>query len=327
MNKFVFTCGDINGIGPEICIKALNKICNPQKNKIYFVCPSNIFHAIANKIKTNFRFEFATKTPDTSSDSSVVSILDFGKPKMTLGRPTLTSGKTSFKAIKNAFEIVQSNRADAMITAPISKAAFELAGINFPGHTELLAELANTKEYVMTFISEEMNCALPNIHVPIKNIPKLITKKRVKSNVKIVHQTLVNDFKVKKPKIALLGLNPHAGENGRIGNEEKKIITPAINELRDLGIKGPYVPDAFFANKLYKNFDMVIGMYHDQVLIPFKMLNFNLGVNYTAGLPIVRTSPDHGTAFDIAGKNIADYSSIIEAFKVADSVVTNRKAN
>ena len=214
-----------------------------------------------------------------------------------------------------------------MVTAPISKASFELAGINFPGHTELLAERGNAKNYAMTFISNKMNCALVTIHDPINKISKNLKKGKIKSVINTVKQSLINDFKVANPKIAVLGLNPHAGENGRIGDEEIKIIIPALNELGDKNIEGPFVPDAFFANKLYKKFNIVVGMYHDQVLIPFKMMNFNSGVNYTAGLNFIRTSPDHGTAFDIAGKNIADPSSILEAFKVAEKIIKNRRRN
>jgi 4-hydroxythreonine-4-phosphate dehydrogenase len=174
----------------------------------------------------------------------------------------------------------------------------------------------------MMFLSKEMNAALATIHVPIKKIPQLITKILLINIFNTVKNTLEMDLGIKNAELAVLGLNPHAGELGLIGKEEEKIIKPIIDKTGFC--KGPFSSDAFFANKLYKNFNCVVGMYHDQVLIPFKMLNFTSGVNYTAGLPIVRTSPDHGTAFDIAGKGLADDSSFIEAIQYANLIVNNR---
>jgi 4-hydroxy-L-threonine phosphate dehydrogenase PdxA len=174
----------------------------------------------------------------------------------------------------------------------------------------------------MMFLSCEMNAALVTIHEPIRKVPGLITQKLLKDKIGVVKKMLQSDLAFKDIRIAVLGLNPHAGESGNIGKEEGKIIKPVIDKLNYCD--GPFSPDAFFANRLYKNYDCIVGMYHDQLLIPFKMLNFSRGVNYTAGLPIVRTSPDHGTAFDIAGKGIADESSMLQAFRYADIIVNNR---
>lgn len=327
MNRIVFTCGDINGIGPEICLKAIQKIYNPKKNKIYLSIPRNVFAYYQQELKFDFPFEVSKSKTKLDINPEVISIFDLGTAKVNLGKPTKVSGSVSFNSIRAAFEIIKSGFVDAMVTAPISKSAFKLAGINFPGHTELLAEWGNTENYAMTFISKKMNCALVTIHDPIRLVPKKIKKEKIKSVINTVRNSLINDFKIVEPKIAVLGLNPHAGENGRIGDEEITIIAPALKELTYKNLEGPFVPDAFFANKLFKNYNMVIGMYHDQVLVPFKMMNFNSGVNYTAGLNFIRTSPDHGTAFDIAGKNIADPSSIIEAFKVAEKIINNRRRN
>jgi 4-hydroxythreonine-4-phosphate dehydrogenase len=327
MNRIVFTCGDINGIGPEISLKAIQKIYNPEKIKIFIAIPLNVFSYYQKELKFKLPFELSKSKNKLSEDSKFVSVLDLGNSRITLGKPTKASGNVSFKSISSAFELIKKDLADAMVTAPISKESFELAGINFPGHTELLAKWGNTTNYAMTFISKKMNCALVTIHDPINKVSQKLKKEKIKSVINTVKKSLMNDFKVSDPKIAVLGLNPHAGENGRIGDEEIKIIKPALNELGDKNIEGPFVPDAFFANKLFKNYDLVIGMYHDQVLVPFKMMNFNSGVNYTAGLNFIRTSPDHGTAFDIAGKNIADPSSIIEAFKVAEKIIKNRRKN
>ena len=201
-----------------------------------------------------------------------------------------------------------------------------MAGINFSGQTEMFARWSNTKNYAMTFLSKKMCAALFTIHHPLKDISKLLTFKRLSTLVDVIINTLKFDLEILEPKIAVLGLNPHAGENGIIGREEIDIIRPVIKKYtKSVEIAGPFSSDAFFGSKAYKNYDMIIGMYHDQVLIPFKILNFGGGVNYTAGLPIVRTSPDHGVAYDIAGKFIADESSILQAFKYAKRIVNNRK--
>jgi 4-hydroxythreonine-4-phosphate dehydrogenase len=191
----------------------------------------------------------------------------------------------------------------------------------------MYADWCGIKNFVMMFFSKKMNAALITIHEPVKNIPGLISKKLLTKKLKVVIDALRNDLKIKNPHIAILGLNPHAGEGGLIGLEEEEIVKPFIKEFADEMLSGPFSPDAFFANHLYKKYDVVIGMYHDQILIPFKMLNFNSGVNYTAGLPIVRTSPDHGVAYDIAGKNLANPASILEAYRFAEKIVRNRKQN
>ena len=192
----------------------------------------------------------------------------------------------------------------------------------------MYAEWSNVSNFVMMFLSKKMNAALATIHEPIINVPKLINLKNLKNKLNVIINSLVTDLGIKNPKIAVLGLNPHAGEEGLIGKEEQSILRPLLN-LNEFSnyLSGPFSPDAFFANRLYKNYDLVLGMYHDQVLIPFKLINFGSGVNYTAGLPIVRTSPDHGTAFDIAGKSLANESSFLEAYKYAKKIVNNREKN
>ena len=224
--------------------------------------------------------------------------------------------------------MIKDGYSDAVITAPISKTAIKIAGKNFPGHTEMLAGWCNVKNFVMMFLSGKMNAAIATIHEPVKKVPGLITKELLSNKIEVIYNSLKNDLRINSPLIAVLGLNPHAGENGLIGDEEEKIIKPfVLNYKFSEYLRGPFSPDAFFANRLYKNFDLVFGMYHDQVLSPFKLINFGSGVNFTAGLPIVRTSPDHGTAFDIAGKGIADESSIISAFIYAKRIVKNRNSN
>jgi 4-hydroxythreonine-4-phosphate dehydrogenase len=326
MKKFVFTCGDINGIGPEVVIKTLNKIYHPQKHKIYFLCPGNVFKTSIRKYNPSFPFSIKEKYAD--DNSSDVIILNFTECEQQLGIPTRKSGAAGYKAIKIAFDLAVKEKVNAIITAPISKTALKLAGVKYPGHTEMLAEWSKVNKFMMMFLSSDIKCGLLTIHESISKISKLITEKRIQKSIQTAVESLQKDFGIIEPKIAVLGLNPHAGEKGYIGKEEEKIISPSVEKSKfSKFCSGPFVPDAFFASKQYLKFDFVIGMYHDQLLIPFKLLNFNTGVNYTAGLPIIRTSPDHGTAYDIAGKGIANANSIIDAFFWADRIIHNRYRN
>ena len=325
MNTFIFTCGDINGVGPELVIKTLNKIVKKYKSKFLFICPENIFLSDIKKHKPNFSYDIVNST-NYSSDFTV-SIIDIGNYKRELGRPTRPSGQASYKALEIAYDISIKYNNKAIITAPISKTALAYAKIDYPGHTEMLADWYGVKNFAMMFLSKSMKAALLTIHQPIKKVPSLISKDLLANKFNLILDTLRKDFKVKWPKIAVLGLNPHAGENGLIGEEEKNIIIPFMKIFsKRKYFFGPYSPDVFFGMKMYLTYDMVVGMYHDQILNPFKLLNFNRGVNYTAGLPIVRTSPDHGTAYDIAGKGIADESSMVEAYKYAEMILLNRNS-
>ncbi|MBM4170952.1 MAG: 4-hydroxythreonine-4-phosphate dehydrogenase PdxA [Ignavibacteria bacterium] len=325
MIKLVFTCGDINGIGPEICIKTFNQIYNPKNRIIIYLAPKDVFLKSIKIIKPKFKYRILdTKSVFQLSDSKV-NIISLGNCKQKIGSPTKESGIISFTSIIESVKLIKTKIADALITAPISKSSFKMAKLNYPGHTELLSELSNEKKYLMTFLSEKMICALATIHEPINKVSAIITKKRILDSIKILHTMLQRDLQISNPRIAVLGLNPHAGEDGNLGKEETENIKPIINSLKGLNVYGPFVPDAFFGNHSYKNYNAVVGMYHDQVLIPFKMMNFNVGVNYTAGLPIIRTSPDHGTAYDIAGSGKADPSSMIEAVNWAEKIVRNRR--
>lgn len=324
MIRAVFTCGDINGIGPEIAIKTFSKIFQKKNaNQIIFICPKNIFDFYYKLTKSQFQFKVST---NNSFSTSLLNLILLPNVKMELGNSTKDSGKVSFDSINKAINLIQSNKADVLVTAPISKKSFNLVRIKFPGHTELLAESEQSINYQMLFLSKNVNAGLLTIHKPISKVPSLISKEKIINALILINNTAKKDLGILNPNIAVLGLNPHAGENGLIGNEEIKFIEPAIKSLkRKINISGPFVPDAFWGNKLYKKFDMILGMYHDQILIPFKLLNFNTGVNFTAGLNLIRTSPDHGTAFDIAGKNIANISSTMEAYKYAVKIHNNRK--
>lgn len=324
MKNFVFTCGDINGIGPEIVIKTLNNIYKKKNSRFTFICPKNIFEFYSKITPPQFNFYFSNKIQSTKNN--YVHVIDDGDVNLSPGKPTKNSGLTSFKAIAIAAEACLAKKFDAMITAPISKESLKISGIQYPGHTELLAEITGQKKFVMMFLSKKMKAALLTTHIPLLKVSNSITRKLLSLKLETIVKSLKDDFKIPKPKIAVLGLNPHAGENGLIGKEEINIIAPFIktSSLKKY-LNGPFSSDAFFANHDYKNYDLVFAMYHDQALIPFKMMNFNEGVNYTAGLPIVRTSPDHGTAFNIAGNNIANESSMIQAFLYADLISSNKK--
>ncbi|MEE9449821.1 MAG: 4-hydroxythreonine-4-phosphate dehydrogenase PdxA [Ignavibacteriaceae bacterium] len=326
MNRFVITCGDINGIGPEIVVKSLNRLIRRRnKSKYYFICPKNIFQKTIKQVKPGFDFKIIS-TNEADESSSKVSIINLPDCRVKTGYPTKSSGLASYKALQTSFSFLKSNIADAVITAPVSKTALNMAGIKFPGQTEMFVKWSGSKEYVMTFLSNQLNVALQTIHIPLKNVYKFLNEKELEATFNVLINTLNRDLAVKSPRIALLGLNPHAGENGLIGTEEEKIVKPVIKKYsRKIIIDGPFPADAFFAKKLFTNYNFVLGMYHDQVLIPFKYLNSGFGVNYTAGLPIVRTSPDHGVAYDIAGKNIADEKSMLQAVRYAEIIVNNRR--
>lgn len=320
--NFVFTVGDINGIGPEIIVKTLNRL-KKNKDKFIVVAPSHIFAETLSLL--NFKLDYKIFTQSNLVLSSdYISLIDLPKSKLNIGKATKHSGKTSYDSIITSYNLIKNNFADAIITAPISKTAWHLAGYKFPGHTELFGSLCNSKNFVMMFLSNRMNGSLLTIHEPIQKVSRLISAKKFETHLAVVIKTLKNDLLIEVPKIAVLGLNPHAGEDGKIGYEEIDTLSPIIKKYKGI-VHGPFPSDAFFANKKEKEFDLVIGMYHDQLLIPFKMMNFSSGVNFTAGLPIVRTSPDHGTAYDIAWKGIADESSMFAAYKYAKLIATNRK--
>jgi 4-hydroxythreonine-4-phosphate dehydrogenase len=318
---FAITCGDINGIGPEIAIRTINYFSKKKFRFVLFI-PKNVFIEIQKLVPLNFTYQIISNVSDAFIINKKVNVIDIGDVKLTKGKPTKDSGEMSVKAIREAYQFCKVGICDAMITAPISKTAWEYAGIKHPGQTELLGKLDNNTPMMM-FLSDIFNCALFTIHEPIKNVAKLLTKKSLETFIRNLINNTKDYLGVKKPKIAVLALNPHAGEDGRIGSEEFEIIKPIINRIPQLNIFGPFVPDAFFATNSFKNYDVVLGIYHDQILIPFKMLAFNKGVNFTAGLEIIRVSPDHGTAFDIAWNGKADSESMINSVLWAEKIVDN----
>jgi 4-hydroxythreonine-4-phosphate dehydrogenase len=313
------TVGDFNGIGPEIALKAAThpstrKICTPV-----LVGPLNIFDHVRETLKIKAKLEKALFPCKQRLSLPVVDVGVGIWSDVRYGTVATNAGKTAGVAIEKAVELCMAHKVQALVTAPVSKEAMQLAGYNFPGQTEMIALLSRSTRVIMMLVSSKMRVGLVTIHAPLRSIPESISAEKIIEKAKTIAESLKRDFRIKNPRIAILGLNPHAGEHGILGSEEREIIEPAVAEIKKLGIDavGPLPADAFFGKQNYKSFDAILAMYHDQGLIPVKMSDFGSTVNFSAGLNIIRTSPGHGTAFDIAGKNKADISSMLEAIKLA----------
>lgn len=325
--KVGITVGDINGIGPEIIIKAL-------KDSRYFdeftpiIYGSSKLMSYHKKAIDDQLFNFQSIKSADEAKPKKVSVINCwnDEVKINLGENNTIGGEYAFKSLEAATKDLAANKVDVLVTAPINKKSIQDAGFQFPGHTEYLADLSNVDEALMLMVYENLRVALVTAHEPIKEVAAKITKESVLHKINQLHQSLTRDFGIRKPKIAVLGLNPHAGERGNMGDEEINHIIPAISECKskDMMVFGPYAADSFFGSENLKNFDGVVAMYHDQGLTGFKSIAFGNGVNYTAGLPIVRTSPDHGTAMDIAGKNKANEKSFRNALFLAIDIYRNR---
>ncbi len=322
------TLGDINGIGPEIIIKTLahpsvTQLCTPV---IYGSAKVLTYHKnIVNPAEFNFHSSPSADKLYTQKINVINCWQD--NVNITLGKETEESGKFAHVALDRAVRDLKEGHIDVLVTAPISKHAMQLAGFAYPGHTEYLAHEFGVKEGLMMMVAEGMRIALATTHLPIQKVAPAIQRDLLRHKLDQLIHTLQVDFGIAKPVIAVLGLNPHAGENGHIGREDDEIIRPVIVEAKKSGdiIMGPFPADGFFGAFRHQKFDAVLAMYHDQGLIPFKMLHFQDGVNYTAGLPFVRTSPDHGTAFDMAGKNAADPTSFRAALYAALDIYKSRE--
>lgn len=325
--NIILSIGDPNGIGIEILAKALLKTQNNDNlSKISFSISANknILSEYLNKIGIPATVE----NKKLYLGKKLYSILncEYYYP-IKLGFESANAGKAASESIENALQQTIAGHFDAFVTMPISKSAVYKAGWKFPGHTEMLANACNINNPLMILCTRSIRVALATVHISIDKVARNLSINSVQSILTTFNNSLRNDYNINQPKIAVLGLNPHAGESGAIGKEETEIIIPAIEMCKINGISadGPHPADGFFAHNAYQNYDGILAMYHDQGLIPLKMLAKGAGVNFTAGLPIVRTSPDHGTAFAIAGKNLADETSALEAICLAVDVVNNRR--
>ncbi|MCX7735243.1 MAG: 4-hydroxythreonine-4-phosphate dehydrogenase PdxA [Candidatus Kapabacteria bacterium] len=327
--KIIVSIGDCNGIGLETFYKAVQKLSlnKALDKKIHLTLAGN-----KKTIKEYFKklnYEIKDTKEGILIENKEIDVIDlsFYSP-VDFGKITEKSAKLTIEALDYSVNAVINKNFDAIVTLPINKYALQSVGWNFPGHTEFLAEKTQSNSYMMILMTRKLRVALVTTHIPLSDVSKKINQKLIKNKAKIFYHTLEQDFSIKKPKIAVLGLNPHAGENGAIGKEENRIIQPAIDKLNSEGNSyyGPFPADGFFAHNDYKNYDGILAMYHDQGLIPLKLLAGNKGVNFTANLPIVRTSPDHGTAFQIAGKGIASGDSTFEAIRMA-YLISKRRNN
>ncbi len=323
-----FSCGDINGIGIELIIKVLSdnrilEICTPvvfANNKVF-----NFYRKSLPDLNINF---FALKDLSRVSHKQVNLYSCWEEEvNVTPGVMNEVGGKYAVLSLRAAAEALKDGKIDGLVTAPIHKKNIHAEGFNFTGHTPYLKNLFTANDVAMLMVAENMRIGLLTEHVPVKDIAQYITREAILSKLQVINQSLKRDFGITKPRIAVLGLNPHSGDEGLIGKEEIEIIKPAIKEAKqkDIFCFGPYSADAFFARGQHEKFDAVLSLYHDQGLIPFKSLSVGEGVNFTAGLKAVRTSPDHGTAFDIAGKGIADETSTRQALFSCIDIINNRK--
>ena len=326
--RVAITQGDTNGVGYEVVLKvfedpAILELCTPI---IYGSSKIAAYHKKVLNIETNFTT--INKAEDACDGRVNLLSCHDDETKVEFGQPSVEAGQAAFSALDRAMTDYRSGLYDVLVTAPINKATIQRPGFHFPGHTEYIeTSLGEGKKALMILMNDILRVALVTTHLPIKDIAQAITKESIIEKATIFHQSLRRDFRISCPRIAVLSLNPHAGDDGLLGAEEKNIIQPAIEQLAESGIQafGPYAADGFFGSGSFYYFDGVLAMYHDQGLAPFKTIALNNGVNYTAGLPIVRTSPDHGTAYDIAGQGKADENSLRQAIYTAIDIWRNRK--
>lgn len=320
--------GDINGIGPEITLKVFSD------ERMLAFCTPVIYASgklIAYYRKTlNINFNYHQTDSIEGVQLGKNNIINCLSPTLEAkpGEQHQEAGEAAFQSLEAAVNDLLARKIDALVTAPINKKLIQNENFNFPGHTEYLAKKAEEADSLMLMTSDDLKIGLVTAHIPLSEVAKHTTQENIIKKALQLNKTLKKDFHIPKPKLAIMGLNPHAGDNGLLGKEEQDIIIPAIQELNKQGILafGPFSSDGFFGNYSFKAYDGVLAMYHDQGLIPFKTIAFDLGVNYTAGLPIVRTSPDHGTAYEIAGKGIANENSFREAVYLAIRISEKRKS-
>ncbi|MEM8908841.1 MAG: 4-hydroxythreonine-4-phosphate dehydrogenase PdxA, partial [Bacteroidota bacterium] len=320
---------DINGVGLEVILKTLantkiTEFCTPV---IYGSSKVVSYHKNIVGVED---FQFFGTNPNGRFKTDRINIVNCWQENVniTLGKPSEIGGQYALKSLEQATDDLKNGKIDALVTAPINKKIMQSEKFNFTGHTEYLTQIFKAQESLMLMVNDDLRVGLVTNHIPISAVSDAITKEKVANKLKILHKSLKVDFGIERPTIAILALNPHASDEGLIGDEEEKIIRPVIIEAKKKGmlVIGPYPADGFFGSRQYRKFDGILAMYHDQGLTPFKALSFGSGVNFTAGIAGVRTSPDHGTAFDIAGKNEADPASFRQAMFLAMDIARQRKA-
>ena len=324
------TMGDAAGIGPEVIVKALASRTIYEECRPLVIGDVKVLNCKMQNAKCKMQNASIEEVGEAQFRPGAIEVIDLDNidlDKLDIGQVSEEAGRASIEYIKEATNLALKGKIDALVTAPISKEAINRAGFNYYGHTDLLAELTNTKDYVMCFISPSLKVALATIHIPLREVTSSLNSEGILTVINLVHEALINYFAITKPEIGVAGVNPHAGEGGLFGREEE-MVKIAINQAQRSGIdaRGPYPADTLFTKENLTSFDCFVAMYHDQGLIPVKLLDFDRAVNVTLGLPFIRTSPDHGTAFDIAGKGVANPSSMIEAISLA-AQMARTKAN
>lgn len=320
--------GDVNGIGPELIIRAF------QEQKLKELCTPIIYGSarvlnIYRKILSVDRFSYNVVQEPGQAQPRKISVIDCIRniDRVEVGKPTKDGGRAAYDALSTAVKDLKAGTIDALVTMPIDKHTIQGEDFDFPGHTEYLARTFEVEDNLMLMVSEDLRVGVVTGHVPLKDVSKSLTLPLIESKIKLMHESLKQDFQIAKPRIAVLGLNPHAGDNGLLGKEEREKIQKAIDSAQKnkMLVMGPYSADGFFGAGTFRNFDGVLAMYHDQGLIPFKLMAGFRGVNFTAGLPAVRTSPDHGLAYNLAGKSEASTLSFKHAIYAAIDIVRRRR--
>jgi 4-hydroxythreonine-4-phosphate dehydrogenase len=330
MGKFLklgVSIGDPNGIGLEIIIKAFSH--QKTLNEFIAIVYSNveIIEFYLAHLKLDLEINVIKSISESLKGKLNIFEISSSNFKVDFGKSNIQSGDIAFRSLSTATKHIIENKIDCLVTAPIDKNTIQSKNFEFNGHTEYLTKISNKNNSLMLMVHQNLKVGVVTNHLSISQVAEAISIELILTKIAILEKSLKNDFNIENPKIALLGLNPHAGDGGIIGIEEINIIKPAIKIANEKNFRvfGPFSADGFFASEKHKEFDAVLGMYHDQGLIPFKMLSKNQGVNFTAGLPIIRTSPDHGTASDIAGKNKASFKSFMNALYLSKDIYNNRK--
>lgn len=327
--RLAITLGDPNGIGPEIVLKGLQEKALRSRIEPLVIGSVAVLRAHAEVLGFDEVAISEVDRPDASLPAEgipVLDVMDGAAPPVEFGAITAAGGRLAMRAVAAAADACIAGHADAMVTAPLSKEAIQQAGYHFPGHTEFLAERTGGHAPLMMMVADALRVGVVTGHIPLAAVAGALTTEAIQAKLHLMNDSLRRDFGIDAPDIAVLGLNPHAGDGGVIGTEEQTLIRPALEAARTDGLRmtGPLPADGYFATERDR-YDGVLAMYHDQGLVPFKALAFNAGVNFTAGLPIVRTSPDHGTAYNIAGRGVASPGSMQSAIELAVEVATRRK--
>lgn len=325
--KIGITHGDINGVGYEVIMKTLSdsRILDLFTPVVYGSAKAAAYHKKVVEVG-GFTFNQINSASDANPKRANILNCCDDNLRVEIGKKSAIAGEAAYSALEKAVADLRNGEIDALVTAPINKDNIQSDKFNFPGHTEYLAEVFDTPQHLMLLVADSLRVGVVVGHAPISDIPKMLTSDIIVDKLRILQNSLVADFGITNPRIAVLGLNPHAGDNGLLGTEEIEVIQPALKTANDEGITalGPFAADGFFGSGQHYKFDAVLAMYHDQGLAPFKALTFDSGVNFTAGLPVVRTSPGHGTALDIAGKGIASEESLRSAIYAALDIFRNR---